>query len=151
MKQGSFELEIDIARAPSDVLELLSNFKRHTEVHPLIVAVKETDAPPGTIRRYQITDQLPLGPFRFKIVYRADILRLTDAEIYTEAYQSPQTTVRVLTRVLPTATGTLLKERLTLEAPNLLFGYAFKQAYTAHTEMLKRIKQFMENQSVGRA
>lgn len=146
MKSGSFELEIEIACPPGDVLALLSNFKRHSEVHPLIVAVKETDAPPGVIRRYQITDQLPLGPFRFKIEYRADILRLTEAEIYTEAYQSPQTTVRNLTRVLPTATGTLLKEQMTLEAPDLLFSYAFKQAYSAHTEMLKRIKQFMESE-----
>jgi hypothetical protein len=31
-----------------------------------------------------------------------------------------------------------------MKAPDLLFGYAFKQAESAHDEMLKRIKTFVE-------
>jgi hypothetical protein len=144
MKQGSFELSIDIARPPWDILGLLSNFKRHTEIHPLIVSVTESAAPPGIIRRYRITDQLPLGPFQFRIVYRADILRLTDEEIYTEAYQMPQTYVYNLTHLTATANGTRLMENITLKTPTLLFNYAFKQAQNAHHKMLQRIKHLME-------
>jgi hypothetical protein len=33
-----------------------------------------------------------------------------------------------------------------MRAPRLLFGYAFKQAQTAHEEMLRRIKTFIENE-----
>jgi hypothetical protein len=144
MKQGSFELSIEIARPPQDILALLSNFKRHTEIHPLIVSVKERDAPSGIIRRYKITDQLPFGPFRFKIEYRADILRLTDDEIYTEAYQAPQTYVYNLTHLSPIANGTRLTENTTLKTSGLLFNYAFKEAQNAHKEMLQRIKHLME-------
>jgi hypothetical protein len=32
-----------------------------------------------------------------------------------------------------------------MKAPDLLFSYAFQQAKAAHEEMLKRIKNFVEN------
>jgi hypothetical protein len=38
----------------------------------------------------------------------------------------------------------MLKERVVMKAPGLLFNYAFQQAQTAHEEMLKRIKTFIE-------
>ncbi len=144
MKQGSFELDIHIKREPKDVLALVSNYNLHTAIHPLILSVKQIDAPPGIVGRYLITDQLQMGPFRFKIEYRADIVRVTDEEVYTEAYQSPGTYVHNLTRVMPETGGARLKETITLKAPDLLFGYAFNQARTAHKEMLGRIKRFME-------
>jgi hypothetical protein len=37
--------------------------------------------------------------------------------------------------------GTQLREEYTVEAPNLLFGYTFKQATAAHEELLAQIKQ----------
>ena len=135
-------------RQPQEILALLSNFKRLTEVHPLIVAVKESETPPpGIVRRYYITDQLPFGPFRFKFEYRADVVHLTDNEIYTEACQTPQIYVYNLTRVTPAAGGSHLKESVTLKAPDLLFGYVFDQARSAHTKMLMQIKQLMENKA----
>lgn len=130
-----------------DILALLSNFKDHAKIHPLIVSVKESSAPPGVIRRYHITDQLPLGRFHFKIKYRADILRLTDDEIYTEAYQFPQTTVRNLTRVSLVGHGSRLQESVTIKTYGLLFAYTFKQAQNAHSEMLQRIKKILEGES----
>ncbi len=144
MKQGSFEWEIHIEREPKDVLALVSNYNLHSAIHPLILSVNQIDAPPGIIGRYRITDQLQIGPFRFKVEYRADIVRVTENEVYTEAYQSPGTHVYNLTRVTPEAGGARLKETITLKAPDLLFGYAFNQARTAHKEMLERIKRFME-------
>lgn len=147
MKQGSFELEIHIERQPKDVLALVSNYNLHTAIHPLILSVKQIDTPPGMIGRYLITDRLPFGPFRFKIEYRADIVRVSDEEVYTEAYQSPGTYVNNLTRVTPQDGGARLQETVTLKAPDVLFGYAFNQARNAHREMLGRIKRYMENET----
>jgi carbon monoxide dehydrogenase subunit G len=144
MKEGNFELEIHIERQPKEVVALVSNYNLHTKIHPLILSVKQIDAPAGVIGRYLITDQLQIGPLKFKIEYRADIVRVTEDEIYTEAYQAPGTHINNLTRVTPEAGGARLKETVTLRAPDLLFGYAFNQARSAHTEMLGRIKQFME-------
>lgn len=148
MKQGTFEKEIFIQADVKTVLGVVSEFSQHHKVHPLIVKVEQAIAPAGVLRRYLITDQLQWGPFKFKIKYRADILSLTENEVHTEAYQSPNTFVDNVTRVTPATDGVLLKEIVTLKAPDLLFNYAFQQAQTAHAEMLKRIKVFVEARSV---
>ncbi len=148
MKQGTFEKEIFIQADVKTVLGVVSEFSQHHKVHPLIVKVEQAIAPAGVLRRYLITDQLQWGPFKFKIKYRADILSLTENEVHTEAYQSPNTFVDNVTRVTPATDGVLLKEIVTLKAPDLLFNYAFQQAQTAHAEMLKRIKVFVEARGV---
>lgn len=145
MKQGTFEKEIFIRSDIKTVLGVISEFSQHHKVHPLIVKVEQVIAPAGVLRRYFITDQLQWGLFKFKIRYRADILSLTENEVHTEAYQSPNTFVDNLTRVTPAKDGVLLKEIVNLKAPNLLFNYAFRQAQTAHAEMLNRIKGFVES------
>jgi len=151
MTEGRFEIDIHIDREPKDVLALISNYNLHTAIHPLILSVEQIDTPPGAIGRYLITDQLQLGPLRFKIVYRADILRVTSREVYTEAYQSPGTHISNLTQVNPEPGGSRLKETITLRAPGLLFGYAFSQAQNAHKEMLERIKRYLEKQALTQA
>ena len=148
MKQGTFEKEIFIQADVKTVLGVVSEFSQHHKVHPLIVKVEQAIAPAGVLRRYLITDQLQWGPFKFKIKYRADILSLTENEVHTEAYQSPNTFVDNVTRVTPATDGVLLKEIVTLKAPDLLFNYAFQQAQMAHAEMLKRIKVFVEARGV---
>ena len=148
MKHGTFEKEIFIQADVKTVLGVVSEFSQHHKVHPLIVKVEQAIAPAGVLRRYLITDQLQWGPFKFKIKYRADILSLTENEVHTEAYQSPNTFVDNVTRVTPATDGVLLKEIVTLKAPDLLFNYAFQQAQMAHAEMLKRIKVFVEARGV---
>lgn len=144
MKQGTFEKQIFIQAEAKKVLAVVSEFSQHHKVHPLIVKVERATAPAGVLQRYLITDQLQWGPFKFKIKYRADILSITEDTVHTEAYQSPNTFVDNVTQVTPAQNGVVLHETVTLKAPDLLFGYAFQQAQTAHEEMLKRIKGFIE-------
>jgi hypothetical protein len=89
MKQGSFTCEIFINAPRDKVIELATSFEHHDTLHPLIVKVEEFPAEPPVLQRFLITDQLAMGPFRFKIKYRADILKLTQEEAHTEAWQSP--------------------------------------------------------------
>ena len=145
MKQGIFEKVIFIRSDVNTVMAVVSEFSQHYKVHPLIIKVEEANAPSGVLRRYFITDQLQWGPFKFKIKYRADILSLKENEVHTEAYQSPNTFIDNLTSVTKVDGGVILKEKVILKSPNLLFNYAFQQAQTAHEEMLKRIKAFVEN------
>ena len=128
MKQGSFEEEIYINSEVVTVINLISDYSQHHKIHPLIVSVERgTDPSPG-VKRYFITDQLQWGPFRFKIKYQADILSVSEDTVHTEAYQTPNTYVTNLTKVTPEEGGVRLHETITIKAPNLLFGYAFKQA-----------------------
>jgi hypothetical protein len=145
MKQGSFTKEIFVQSDTKTVMNVIADYSNHHPVHPLIVNVERAkDEPPG-VRRYFITDNLHWGPFKFKIRYRADILSITEDTVHTEAYQSPQTTITNVTKVTSKDGGVVLQETVTLRSPDMLFGYAFRQADVAHKEMLERIKEFIEN------
>ena len=145
MKQGIFESEIFVRSTVQKTLALVSEYERHHNFHPLIVKVDVDARPPaGVLKRYHITDQLQWGPLRFRIKYRADILSVTSNDVQSEAYQSPGTTVINHTTVIPKDDGVVLRERITLKAPDLLFGYAFGQAKAAHQTMLENIKAFLE-------
>jgi len=145
MKQGTFEKEIHIQADAATVINLIADYGQHHKIHPLIVKVERAKNEPAGVRRYFITDNLQWGPFRFKIKYQADIIAVTEDTVHTEAYQSPQTHVTNITKVTPDGNGIRLHETITVRAPNMLFGYAFKQAQVAHEEMLERIKTFVEN------
>lgn len=145
MKQGTFSYNVYIAAPPARVIPFLADLRNQSQFHPLIIKIEEAPAPEGIQRRYLITDRLQFGPFRFKIVYRADVLRVNDTEILTEAYQSPQTYVTNLSTCLPEGTGTRFTETITLKAPDLLFGYAFQQARAAHAELVQQIKRGIES------
>ena len=144
MKQGTFEKEIFIQSDARTVIDIIADYGQHRKIHPLIVKVERAREEPPGVKRYFITDMLQWGPFKFKIKYRADIIAVTEDTVHTEAFQSPNTYVTNVTKVTPKGPGVLLHETITMKAPDLLFGYAFKQAEAAHEEMLKRIKKFME-------
>lgn len=145
MKQGTFEKEIFILSDAKTVLDLLADFSHHHEIHPLIEKVEQDAKAPAGIRRYFITDSLKWGVFKFKVKYRVDIISITENSIYAEAYPSLATTITNQTTVTPSQNGVILHETVTLQAPDLLFGYAFQQAKFSHEEMFKRIKTFIES------
>jgi hypothetical protein len=99
---------------------------------------------PDGVQRHLITDSLQLEPLKFKIKYQADIIEVTEDTVHTEAYQVPDTYITNITKVTPRDDGVHLQETITMKSPDLLFGYAFKQAETSHEEMLERIKRFVE-------
>ena len=144
MRQGTFEKQIFIKSDVETVVGVVANYNQHHQIHPLIEKVEQAKEAPAGVQRFIITDRLQWGPFKFKIKYRADIISVTEDTVHTEAFQSPGTYVTNITKVTPTQSGVSLHETITLKAPDLLFGYAFQQAQTAHEEMLKRIKGFIE-------
>ncbi|GAB4483150.1 MAG: hypothetical protein OHK0031_06210 [Anaerolineales bacterium] len=148
MKTQSFSYDI-FTRCPRErARKLLSDFSQHSQIHPLIIKVEAAPPPPGALRRYWIHDRLKWGFFRFTIRYRADILRVSDEEILTEAYQSPRTTIRNHTTLSESGGETHIHVEMTLSAPDLLFGYAFSQAQNAHLEMARRIKTALESPAI---
>ncbi|HMZ08395.1 MAG TPA: hypothetical protein PK078_12315 [Anaerolineales bacterium] len=149
MKQGTFEKEIFIRSDIKTVIDLIADYSQHHKIHPLIEKVERAANEPAGIRRYFITDNLQWGPFKFKIKYQADIISVTNDTVHTQAYQSPNTHVENITRIRPTQDGVILHETITMKAPDLLFGYAFQQAQSAHEEMLKRIKKHVESNEIS--
>lgn len=144
MKQGTFEKEIFIQSDTATVINVIADYRSHHKIHPLIIKVERARDEPADVRRYFITYSLQWGPFKFKTKYQADIIAVTEDTVHTEAYQSPGTYVTNVTKITPRDNGVLLHETITIRAPDMLFSYAFQQANTAHEEMLKRIKKFVE-------
>ena len=144
MKQGTFEKEIFIQSDAKTVINVIADYSQHHKIHPLIVKVERAKDEPAGVRRYFITDSLQWGPFKFKTKYQADVIAVTGDIVHTEAYPSLKTSVTNLTRITPKDNGVVLHETITISTPNIFFSYVFKQAETAHDEMLKRIKKFVE-------
>ena len=144
MKQGTFEKEIFIQSDAKTVINVIADYSQHHKIHPLIIKVERAKDEPVGVRRYFITDSLQWGPFKFKTKYQADVIAVTEDIVHTEAYPSLKTSVTNLTRITPKDNGVVLHETITISTPNIFFSYVFKQAETAHDEMLKRIKKFVE-------
>jgi len=144
MKQGTFEKEIFIQSDAKTVINVIADYSQHHKIHPLIIKVERAKDEPAGVRRYFITDSLQWGPFKFKTKYQADVIAVTEDIVHTEAYPSLKTSVTNLTRITPKDNGVVLHETITISTPNIFFSYVFKQAETAHDEMLKRIKKFVE-------
>jgi hypothetical protein len=138
-RSGTFTYTIEAPCGAATAVALLGDPRRSGELHPLIQSVGAVAHQPGAIASYRITDLLPLGPLRVRIVYEADVITMTDAEVVTVARQRPATTVRNETHVAETVGGVAITVTITLTAPTLLFGYAFRTARTAHLELGARI------------
>ena len=144
MKQGTFEKEIFIQSDAQTVINIIADYSNHHKIHPLIIKVERAKDEPAGVRRYFITDSLKWGPFKFKTKYQADVIAVTGDTVHTEAYPSLGVSVTNMTRVIPKNNGVILHETITISTPDIFFSYVFKQAETAHEEMLKRIKTFVE-------
>jgi len=145
MKQGTFEKEIFIQSDAATVINVIADYSQHHKIHPLIIKVERAKDEPDGVRRYFITDSLQWGPFKFKTKYQADVIAVTGDTVHTEAYPSLNTAVTNITKITPKDNGVVLHETITITTPNIFFNYVLKQAETAHEEMLKRIKIFVEN------
>jgi hypothetical protein len=144
MKQRTFKKEIFIHSGISAVIDVISNYSRHDKIHPQIEKVERAEQAPAGLDRYLITERLRWGPFGFKVRYQADIVSVTADTVHTEAYRSPGTYVTNISKVTPALDGVVLHETITIKAPDLFFDDAFRQARTAHDELLKRIKNYVE-------
>jgi hypothetical protein len=145
MKIGSFTKDIFIEADAAIVMGTISDYTQLHHFHPLIVKIQQAaTAPPGVLRRYVITDRLLWGPLKFGITYRADIISVTASTVHSEAYQFPGTYISLASTVKSVKGGAMLSESFTLKSPRLFFGYAFRQAETAHTETLNRLKEYIE-------
>jgi hypothetical protein len=114
--------------------------ERQAELHPLIVRVRPRPPAPGVLRSQLVTDRLGWGPFRFRITYQADTLRIGADEIVMVARQWPRTTVHNHTRLTQEPDGLVRVDvEITLSAPAPLYPYAFRQARAAHLSLASRL------------
>ena len=146
MREGTWTYEVVARCALTDALSLLSDIDRLGELHPLITKVEALAPAPGALRSFAVTDRLAWGPFRFPITYLADILAVSESEIVTTARQRPRTVLRSTTRLSQDGDLVRIDVTVTMQAPTLLFSYAYRTGKAAHLELAGRIRTVLERE-----
>ncbi|MUM17059.1 SRPBCC family protein [Mycobacterium sp. CBMA271] len=145
-RQGTYRYSIDVTCAADQAVALFSDIPRLVSVHPLVIGTQELPPAPDALRSYAVTDRLALGPLRFRVTYRADVLEADDRRVVTRARQSPSTTL--LSRAQITAAGvTHIDVDVTVTTLGLLLPYTLRTAKAAHLRMAAGAKRLLEAES----
>lgn len=153
-----FDHAIEIAVPRQRVREVLASLEALSPLHPLIESI--TALPARAIRpkarRYRVVDQIPVGPWRLRAVYTAELEVLAEDHVRGEAWQSPG--VHLVTdyrlderRAGPPETGpddrgrtTALRESVAIWAPFGLRRFVARQASDSHRVTLEKLKALLE-------
>lgn len=143
--RGNFHYDIRAHCAMEDAVALMADVPRLTSRHPLAVATAELPPGEGVLRSTAVTSRLKLGPLRWHITYRADVLKVSEDEVVTVAHQSPRTTLVNTARFTAEEGGiTHISVDISYESPRILFAYGFGKAQYAHRGLAQGIKEMLE-------
>ena len=142
----------EIPGRPADVRAVYVDLDNIAEFHPLVISVRTlarraTDD--GYEQLYRITDVVPLDflgkrLMRLPVRYTAEVRVPADGPVTTRSTQFPRVRLDSTVSFEPTASGTLLTERIRFSAPPPLLGMTVRQAVAAHTEMLAALRRRFE-------
>jgi|SRR6478752_10446861 len=131
-----------VPAAPDEVRAFYVDLDNIRTVHPLVVSVQSTDrreTADGYAQTYAIRDRIPLGPVALPIRYVARLTVPRTGDVIADSHQFPRVHLHTVVSFEPADGGTLLTERMRIEAPRPLAGVAVRQAVDAHREMLAGI------------
>lgn len=142
----------EIPGPPAEVRAVYVDLDNIAEFHPLVISVRTlarraTDD--GYEQVYRITDVVPLDflgkrLMRLPVRYTAEVRVPADGPVTTRSTQFPRVRLDSTVSFEPTASGTLLTERIRFSAPPPLLGMTVRQAVAAHTEMLAALRRRFE-------
>lgn len=149
MAPNRFEHTVEIAVPRAALHAFLCDLDNYVPLHPLIESIRALPARPERprARRYRVVDQIPVGPFRMRTAYTAELEPVSDHEVRGEAWQSPG--VHLVTRYQLEERGkvTRLHEQVTLEAPFGLRRFVLRQARESHGVTLEKMKALLEGRA----
>ena len=93
----------------------------------------------GYTQIYRVRDRIPVGPFTLRIAYTASVHVPHLGDVLTEARQSPRVRLLGAVSFVQVEGGTLVTERLLVEAPRPLASMTAREAVAAHAEMFAGI------------
>ncbi len=133
-----------VAAPPDKVRAFYADLDNLKAVHPLVVAVRKisrTDTAHGRTQTYRVSDRIRLGWLTLRITYWAQVTVTDTGDITSSARQFPRVRLRTVVTFEPRGPGTLVTERITIQAPRPLAAITTRQAITAHRTMLAGIRR----------
>lgn len=131
-----------IAAPPDVVRAFYVDLDNLRTLHPFLVSVRSTDrqaTAEGYVQTYKVREDIPLGPVKLPIRFVARLSVPESGDVVTDSYQFPRVHLHTVVSFEPAAGGTLLTERIRIEAPRPLAGITVRQGLSAHREMLAGI------------
>ena len=149
MAPARFEHEIEIAVPRTTLHAFLCDLDNYVPLHPLIESIRALPARPERprARRYRVVDQIPVGPFRMRTVYTAELEPISDYEVRGEAWQSPGIHLLTVYQLEERGPATRLREQVTLRAPFGLRRFVHRQARDSHGVTLEKMKALLEGRA----
>ncbi|MBV9350147.1 MAG: SRPBCC family protein [Mycobacterium sp.] len=139
----------DVPATPAEVRDFYVDLDNLKLVHPLVVSVRarsHSETADGYVRRYRVSDRIPVWFFSIAISYRAQ-LRVPDAgDVITTAHQFPQVRLDATVSFAAIDAGTRVVERLRIAAPRPLAAVTTRQAVNAHIAMLAGIRRRFQSE-----
>lgn len=132
----------EIPGSPADVRAFYTDLDNIKAVHPLVVSVRSTQrriTADGYSQTYRIRDRIRLGPLVVGIRYTAHLTVPDAGDVVADSRQFPQVRLHAVVSFASTPLGTLLTERMIIDAPRPLASITVRQAVAAHQEMLRGI------------
>lgn len=150
MRQGEYRYSIDVTCRADHAVALFADIPRLVSVHPLVIGTRELPTAPDALHSYAVTDRLALGPLRFRITCRADVLEADDRHVSTRARQRPSTTLLSRTQVTDAGDGvTHIDVTVTVATFSLLFPDTLRTAQAAHLRMAEGAKKLLETEAAA--
>ncbi|MGV0853453.1 SRPBCC family protein [Mycolicibacterium phlei] len=134
----------EVGAAPEQVRAFYSDLTNIAAVHPLVVAVHPGPRVPdaaGYRQGYRIVDRITLGPLAIRIRYWVRMTVPDTGDVIAESRQFPRVRLHTAVSFTPTAHGTRITERMSIDAPRPLAAFTVRQAVVAHREMLAGIRE----------
>ena len=149
MAPARFEHETEIAVPRATLHAFLCDLDNYVPLHPLIESIRALPARPERprARRYRVVDQIPVGPFRMRTVYTAELEPISDYEVRGEAWQSPGIHLLTVYQLEERGPATRLREQVTLRAPFGLRRFVHRQARDSHGVTLEKMKALLEGRA----
>jgi hypothetical protein len=132
----------DIPGSPADVRAFYTDLDNLKAIHPLVVWVRSAQqrvTAGGYAQTYRICDRIRLGPVRIRIRYTTHLTVPRAGDVFADSRQFPGVRLHTVVSFAQTPLGTLLTERMSIEAPRPLASATVRQAVAAHQEMLRGI------------
>ncbi|BBY83656.1 SRPBCC family protein [Mycolicibacterium pulveris] len=129
---------------PQEVRAFYADLDNLKDVHPLVVAVRtvsRVETGHGHTQTYRVTDRIRVSRLTLRTSYTARVSVTDTGEITSEARQFPGVRLRSVVTFDPLNPGTLVTERITIQAPPPLAAFTTRQALAAHRAMLAGIRQ----------
>ncbi|HKV20333.1 MAG TPA: SRPBCC family protein [Mycobacterium sp.] len=137
----------EVPAAPEDVRSFYADLDNIGLVHPLVVSVRTVlrrETADGYEQTYRVTDRIPVGPLALRATYVAHLHVPLSGDISTDARQFPRVRLRGRVSFAQTGSGTLVTEKIGIEAPRPLLSLTVGKAVEAHAEMLAGMRRHFE-------